>query len=95
MEALSASYGAWQCAGIVAATTTLHVTVEVHFKPARLTEQTWRIQKLGNIVTFRRCMTALLKVVEVSMQPSGMQILGAVSFTGSVIDLVSTTMCNA
>lgn len=86
MEALSASCGAWQCAGIVAATTTLHVTVEVCFKPARLTEQTWRIQKLGNIVTFRRCMAALLKVVGTSMQPSGVHFLGLVPFTRSCID---------
>ena len=76
MTALSASSSAWQCAGTVTATTTLHVTVEVRFKPARPTEQTWRIQKLGNIVTFRRCMAALLKVVGTSMQPSGVHFLG-------------------
>lgn len=70
-KALSASSSAWQCAGTVTATTTLHVTVGVRFKPSRLTEQTWRIQKLGNIVTFKRCMAALLKVVETSMQPAG------------------------
>ena len=58
-------------AGRVTAAERLHATVELPFKLDKLAEQTWRLEKLGNIVTYGRCQAALLKVAQTSKLPAG------------------------
>ena len=64
------------CTGRVTAVAKLQVTVELPFKLYRLTDQIWRLQKLGNIVTYERSIAALLRVAHTSNMPaSGIQAL--------------------
>ena len=46
----------------------LQLEVKLPFKPARLQDQTWRLEKLGNLVTYERCIAALQKLASVSTQ---------------------------
>ena len=59
------------CIGKVTAADRLHLTVELPFKPDRLEEQTWHLEKLGNIVTYERSIAALLKVAQDSKVAAG------------------------
>lgn len=48
--------------GKVLAVSWSQLELELPFKPGRLHEQTWRLEKLGNLVTFERCTAALQKL---------------------------------
>ena len=64
--------------GRVSAVAKLHVTVELPFKLDKLAKQLWRLEKLGNIVTYERNMAALMRVAQTDkLAPSKHPCVGA------------------
>ena len=49
----------------------LHVELELPFMPARLQDHTWCLEKLGNLVTYERCIAALHKLAVLSTLRQG------------------------
>lgn len=59
------------CTGRVLAVSRLQLEVELPFKPGRLQDQTWRLEKLGSMVTYERCIAALKKLASLSSLKRG------------------------